>query len=383
MVRTLINFIYIARCDIIDSNSLKQLDNALECFHQYRQIFQESGVCPKGFNLPRQHSLVHYYKLIRAFGALNRLCFSITESKHIKAVKESWQRSNLFEALSQMLLTNQWLDKLAASHVNFTSRGLLQGTFLSSILEELCILLPWSLLKNTNTSPFQKLMVLTSKMSRSSSPNTMTTTTLAPLNMTMMPTPAKMKTIGVMPLSDQQSLLMLTWQRRVVSKLSSYCTCVLTYVHIQESRFTPTQSQRLSISQTWSILSSSFYTTSATLTQSQINHLVTLWTFLNFMKRFMFSLLPLLHFTPKATSLGFVACDMSTFMLLPHGERVLHAMTVSSQTRTHPPEECVASTSPVYAFYLLSNTKGLHICAPLYTGICAWVTPQMRIRGCG
>ena len=203
MVRALINFIYIAQRDIIDSNSLKELDDALKRFHQYRQIFQESGVRPTGFNLPRQHSLVHYYKLIRAFGAPNGLCSSITESKHIKAVKEPWRRSNRFEALSQMLLTNQRLDKLAASRVNFTSRGMLQGTCLSSILKELRMLLPCSLLKNTNTSPFQKLMVPTSKMSRSSSPNKMTTTTLAPLSMTMMPTPTTMKTIGVMPLSDQ------------------------------------------------------------------------------------------------------------------------------------------------------------------------------------
>jgi len=68
-LRALIDFIYIARRDIIDSNSLKELDDTLKHFHQYRQIFQESGVRPKGFNLPQQHSLVHYYKLIRAFGA--------------------------------------------------------------------------------------------------------------------------------------------------------------------------------------------------------------------------------------------------------------------------------------------------------------------------
>ena len=49
----------------------------------------------------------------------NRLCSSITESKHIKAVKEPWCHSNHFKALRQMLVTNQRLNKLAAACVDF------------------------------------------------------------------------------------------------------------------------------------------------------------------------------------------------------------------------------------------------------------------------
>ena len=74
--------------------------------------------------------MVHYSRLIRMFGAPNGLCSSITESKHIKAVKEPWRRSNRYNALGQMLLTNQRLDKLAAARVDFTSRGMLNGTCL-------------------------------------------------------------------------------------------------------------------------------------------------------------------------------------------------------------------------------------------------------------
>jgi hypothetical protein len=86
-----------------------------------------------GFNLPRQHSLVHYAKLIRSYGAPNGLCSSITESKHIKAVKEPWRRSNRHNALPQMLLSNQRDDKLTASHADFSKRGMLEGTCLSSV----------------------------------------------------------------------------------------------------------------------------------------------------------------------------------------------------------------------------------------------------------
>ena len=61
------------------------------------------------------------------FGAPNGLCSSITESKHIKAVKKPWRRSNRFNALGQMLLTNQCLDKIAAAQFNFTVRGMMEG----------------------------------------------------------------------------------------------------------------------------------------------------------------------------------------------------------------------------------------------------------------
>lgn len=130
-VRAFLEFCYIARQYVHDTASLKSLDDALTRFHQYRTIFETSGVRPNGFNLPRQHSLVHYLTLIRAFGSPNGLCSSITESKHIKAVKKPWRRSSRYHALGQMLLINQRLDKLAASRVDFTHRGMLQGTCFS------------------------------------------------------------------------------------------------------------------------------------------------------------------------------------------------------------------------------------------------------------
>ena len=54
-----------------------------------------------------KHSLIHYVALIHAFGAPNGLCSSITELKHIKAMKESWHCSSHYKAPGQMLLTNQ------------------------------------------------------------------------------------------------------------------------------------------------------------------------------------------------------------------------------------------------------------------------------------
>lgn len=135
--RALLEFCYIVRQDLVTEDTLERLSDALSRFHHYRQVFQETGVRFNGFALPRQHSLAHYPILIRMFGAPNGLCSSITESKHIKAVKEPWRRSSKFNALGQMLLTNQRLDKLAMSRTDFTQRGMLDGKIVQYLLSEL------------------------------------------------------------------------------------------------------------------------------------------------------------------------------------------------------------------------------------------------------
>lgn len=119
-------FCYLVRRDTINEDTLAAVDEALRRFHQERTIFEED-VRTEGISLPRQHSLKHYRRLIQLFGAPNGLCSSITESRHIKAVKEPYRRSSKHNALGQMLLTNQRLDKLAAARVDFMSRGMLDG----------------------------------------------------------------------------------------------------------------------------------------------------------------------------------------------------------------------------------------------------------------
>jgi hypothetical protein len=131
-IRAFLEFCYIAQRNIIDTQSLGELEEALSRFHHYRTIFQDCGVRTEGFNLPRQHFLIHYMALIRAFGAPNGLCSSITESKHIKAVKQPWRRSNHFKALDQMLLTNERLDKIARCCAEFTSHEMLNAQAPSS-----------------------------------------------------------------------------------------------------------------------------------------------------------------------------------------------------------------------------------------------------------
>lgn len=131
-VRAFLEFCYLVRRNVIDEEALSKIQDALERFYRYRKVFQDLQVVTT-FSLPRQHSMKHYSDMIRMFGAPNGLCSSITESKHIKAIKEPYRRSNRNQPLGQMLLTNQRLDKLAAARSDFTARGMLDSDILVDI----------------------------------------------------------------------------------------------------------------------------------------------------------------------------------------------------------------------------------------------------------
>ncbi|KAG1905399.1 uncharacterized protein F5891DRAFT_1126157 [Suillus fuscotomentosus] len=150
----LLEFCYIARCDVITKASLVQLSDVLTMVHHYCQIFETTGTVPH-FSLPHQHSMTHYVDMIRLFGAPNGLCLSITESKHIKVVKEPWRWSNKHNALGQMLLTNQWLDKLAASRRDFAARRMLIS---SVLIEQKCMRTVAELADEVNVPHLRRLI---------------------------------------------------------------------------------------------------------------------------------------------------------------------------------------------------------------------------------
>ncbi|KAI6130725.1 hypothetical protein EDD16DRAFT_1689620 [Pisolithus croceorrhizus] len=107
-----LEFCYLVHCHVITEQTLKDIKDALACFHCQCEIFR-NGEIPvvTTFSLPHQHAAKHYLELIQLFSIPNGLCSSITECKHIKA----------YNAISQMLLTNQCLDKLAHCHIDFTT----------------------------------------------------------------------------------------------------------------------------------------------------------------------------------------------------------------------------------------------------------------------
>lgn len=126
-ISAFLDFCYIVRRNAISAEDFNSLKDSLARFHNYRDIFIQTGV-RVSISLPRQHSLVHYVRSIRLFGSPNGLCSSITESKHIKSVKEPWRRSSRYHALVQMLRTISRLDKLAAARSVFTKHGMMEGS---------------------------------------------------------------------------------------------------------------------------------------------------------------------------------------------------------------------------------------------------------------
>ncbi|KAI1783349.1 hypothetical protein LXA43DRAFT_903775 [Ganoderma leucocontextum] len=127
-ISALLDFSYLVRCSSHVTQDLRDMQAALSHFHRLRVIFETAGIRPDGFSLPRQHALVHYVCSIQLFGSPNGLCSSITESKHIVAVKRPWRRSSRKQPLGQILRTLTRLSKLAAIRNEFARRGMLRGT---------------------------------------------------------------------------------------------------------------------------------------------------------------------------------------------------------------------------------------------------------------
>ena len=106
-------------------DTIQQVEAAIQHIHSSREIFCIEGICPNGFSLPRGHSIMHFPYLIGRYGAPNSVCTSITESRHISAVKDAYCQSNQNEEMRQVLLTNQRSDKLAAAMADFVGHGML------------------------------------------------------------------------------------------------------------------------------------------------------------------------------------------------------------------------------------------------------------------
>ncbi|KAF8465884.1 hypothetical protein DFH94DRAFT_796165 [Russula ochroleuca] len=91
-----LDFCYIVHRNAITATDLNKLKDALEHFHHYCEFFiGTAGVKGDFISLPCQHLLCHYIHSIHLFGSPNGLCSSITESKHIKAIKEPWAFAQL------------------------------------------------------------------------------------------------------------------------------------------------------------------------------------------------------------------------------------------------------------------------------------------------
>ncbi|KAI0669707.1 hypothetical protein C8Q78DRAFT_977285 [Trametes maxima] len=140
-IAAFLDFAYLARRSSHDTLSLDAMDAALLRYCELCTIFIETGV-RDGFPPPRQHALLHYTWMIKLFGSPNGVCTSISESKHIAAVKRPWRASNRNNPLIQILRTNTRLAKLSALRVDLGRRGLLHGDTVTHALRKVILIIP-------------------------------------------------------------------------------------------------------------------------------------------------------------------------------------------------------------------------------------------------
>ena len=131
-IATFMDACYIACRNAITGPSLEHFWS--HKIHTLWNTFIEAGIWML-ISLPHQHALFHYFYSIHLFGSPNGLCLSITESKHIKAVKEPWRQSSRYHALIQMLWTLVWMDKMENLQHAFAKMGMLAGTTSSYITQ--------------------------------------------------------------------------------------------------------------------------------------------------------------------------------------------------------------------------------------------------------
>jgi hypothetical protein len=106
-VRALLDFLYLAQLPSHTSETLHLLDNSLGRFHQNKLVFVELGV-REHFNIPKFHSLVHYYSSISLFGTTDNYNTEQSERLHIDFAKNAYRASNRKDEYPQM---TTWLER--------------------------------------------------------------------------------------------------------------------------------------------------------------------------------------------------------------------------------------------------------------------------------
>lgn len=111
--RSLLDFIYLAQYASHDDMTLQYMDDALESFHKNKIVFQQ--LWPQvNFNFPKLHSLLHFTKSIRLFGATDNYNTEQFERLHKDFAKNAYRATNKKEERPQMIA---WLQRIEQLHL--------------------------------------------------------------------------------------------------------------------------------------------------------------------------------------------------------------------------------------------------------------------------
>jgi Plavaka transposase len=105
-----IDFIYYSQLQVHTSKTVESLQKALEAFHENKDLFVTEGI-REHFNIPKIHTMVHYFAAIQSRGALDGYNTESPERLHIDYAKEAYRASNKKDYVQQMTV---WLGRQEA-----------------------------------------------------------------------------------------------------------------------------------------------------------------------------------------------------------------------------------------------------------------------------
>ncbi|THV04071.1 hypothetical protein K435DRAFT_650090 [Dendrothele bispora CBS 962.96] len=106
-LRSLLDFLFLARYPVHSTASLNCLSDALDRFHANKQIFIDLGL-RNNFNIPKIHFMNHYVETVRQVGTLDNFNTEYTERLHIDLAKDAYRATNKKDEYSQM---TKWLER--------------------------------------------------------------------------------------------------------------------------------------------------------------------------------------------------------------------------------------------------------------------------------
>jgi hypothetical protein len=133
-VRALLDFLFLAQYPVHTDETLELLQNALNRFHENKEIFIHLGV-RNNFNLPKLHFANHYVHKIKHFGTTDNFNTEYTERLHIDLAKDAYRATNRKDEYVQM---TAWLERKEkiARHEQFIQWRLDSATSHPSSLRE-------------------------------------------------------------------------------------------------------------------------------------------------------------------------------------------------------------------------------------------------------
>ncbi|KAH9163607.1 hypothetical protein EDB89DRAFT_2116420 [Lactarius sanguifluus] len=106
-LRKLLDFLYLAQYPIHTTETLQNMDAALQSFHDNKHIFVSLGI-RDNFNIPKLHFAKHYCRSIKLFGTTDNFNTEYTERLHIDLAKDAYAATNHKDEFPQMAL---WLER--------------------------------------------------------------------------------------------------------------------------------------------------------------------------------------------------------------------------------------------------------------------------------